>query len=178
MEITQLIPVMATLKPSSIKKNPDIKPETVSSYHPYVDMVMQLQPEITDVTAEHRKDLIARIGILPKEDHWMIYKLLMKSAISLTTNKMGTFFNLNDLDCTAFWQLYKLVQLSCEHEERERSKQEALNEYTQLKNQQLPADKLTETSISDHPISNPTEEIKFQQMISMQRGGQFPLAPS
>ena len=88
-------------------------------YNPVCDEYSEKIAKGETMPGKGKYDLQTKIhNILRVEDHEELFKVLVKSNSKYTSNNVGTYFDLNELDSQTLWRLKQLVELSMARVER------------------------------------------------------------
>ncbi len=160
------------LRPSSIKKNSNIKADIVDKTNSADDLMnitnnIRLKKHMPDNVRSNLVDLINKD--LSSEDHIEIYKMLRKekSEKFFSTNKRKTFFNIKELEDVIKWKLYYLVLLSKDNNNNLRNREKA----TQNHEQSLTDlnKKINNKKPVDMNFTGQSEKEKYSKMIEMNK---------
>lgn len=122
------------LRPTSIKKNPELKndpKEESLSYNNYMDVIQKINSDFQmDMDTVHK--LIEDINKLDVEDHMKIYIFLRNNDVDrnfFSKNKRATHFDLLKLPNQVKWKLYKHVKMLTDNNQRSQLISSATAEY-------------------------------------------------
>lgn len=163
-----------SLKPSIIKKNPDLKADTIENDDNYTDY-SYISSRKTDLSEDVLNQLVKDIHSLSPDDHMQIYIALRKLQVPeriFSKGNKATHFDVRKLETNIQWKLYAFVKMCTENKQRDKVISEAAERH-RLQRQKLD-DKLesygsNEPDISLNEDSDRTESARYEQMLRLNR---------
>ena len=160
-----------SLKPSIIKKNPDLKVDTTENNDNYKDY-SYISSRTTKLPEDLLNQLVKDIHSLSPDDHMEIYitlrKLLVPERFFSKGNK-ATHFDIRKLEPNIQWKLFAFVKMCMENKQRDKVISEAAENH-KIQKQKLD-DKLESNGIhiSFNEDSERTESARYEQMLRLNR---------